>query len=70
MHSDVEFVQEEQRLRPAKSEVFRLHCDNTRIRTLTGFAPRYSLAEGLQATIDWFTQPENLRRYHPHVYAL
>jgi NAD dependent epimerase/dehydratase len=39
MGSSVEFVSDEQRLRPGKSEVFRLWCDNTKIRELTGFAP-------------------------------
>ncbi|MFM2289368.1 MAG: hypothetical protein RL684_2511, partial [Pseudomonadota bacterium] len=34
MGSSVEFVSDEQRLRPGKSEVFRLWCDNTKIREL------------------------------------
>ena len=68
MHSDVEFVTDEQRIRPRNSEVFRLWCDNTRINTLTGFTPRYSIREGLQLTIDWFTRPENLSRYKIDIY--
>ena len=35
MDSDVEFITDEQRLRPEKSEVFRLCCDNTKIHELT-----------------------------------
>ena len=37
MKSDVEFIADEQRYRPGKSEVFRLWCDNTLIENLTGF---------------------------------
>lgn len=68
MGSSVEFVVEEQRLRPGKSEVFRLWCDNTRIRELTGFAPAFGLRQGLQATVDWFTQPANLAKYKAGLY--
>nr|WP_269570360.1 GDP-mannose 4,6-dehydratase [Legionella tunisiensis] len=48
MKSNVEFVLDEQRLRPEKSEVSRLWCDNTKIRNLTGFEPRFSISEGLK----------------------
>lgn len=68
MGSDVEFITDAQRIRPENSEVFRLWCDNTRIRELTGYAPQYSIREGLQATIDWFTQADNLRRYKADIY--
>lgn len=63
MGSDVEFVTDEARLRPPGSEVFRLWGDNTRIRDLTGFEPAWPLRKGLQATVDWFTDPANLSRY-------
>lgn len=68
MNSDVEFITEEQRLRPEKSEVFRLWCDNKKIRELTGFEPSYSIREGLKATVDWFTQPKNLANYKADIY--
>ena len=68
MKSDVKFVVDEQRLRPEKSEVTRLWCDNTKIRNLTGFAPRVSIREGLQLTVDWFTQPSILDRYKADIY--
>ncbi|MGO4551579.1 NAD-dependent 4,6-dehydratase LegB [Lysobacter sp. 2RAF19] len=70
MDSDVEFVSEQERLRPANSEVFRLWCDNTKIAALTGWAPAWSLRDGLQATIDWFVQPANLARYKTGIYNL
>jgi len=68
MDSDVEFITEEQRLRPEKSEVFRLCCDNTKIHELTGFLPEYSLKKGLKETIDWFTSSDNLSRYKTDIY--
>ena len=68
MQSDVEFITDEERFRPEKSEVFRLCCDNTLIRELTGFEPRHSLREGLQETINWFAQLENLAKYKATIY--
>ncbi|UXH77623.1 NAD-dependent 4,6-dehydratase LegB [Roseateles amylovorans] len=68
MNSDVEFITDDQRIRPEKSEVFRLWCDNTRIRGLTGFEPRHDIRDGLQRTIDWMTQPANLAKYKAHIY--
>jgi NAD dependent epimerase/dehydratase len=68
MNSDVEFITDEQRIRPEKSEVFRLWCDNSKIRALTGFEPQYTIREGLKATIAWFTRPENLIKYKADIY--
>lgn len=68
MASDVEFLVDEQRLRPEKSEVNRLWCDNSKIRALTGFNPEVSLEEGLRLTVDWFCRPENLKKYKTDIY--
>ncbi|MCB5288375.1 MAG: NAD-dependent 4,6-dehydratase LegB [Candidatus Cloacimonetes bacterium] len=68
MNSDVRFIIDEQRIRPEDSEVFRLWCDNTKIRSLTGFEPKYSIREGLEKTVEWFTKPENLAKYKPGLY--
>ena len=74
MGRDVEFVSDQQRLRPTGSEVERLWADNSRARTLTGWAPEHAgiegLTRGLQETIAWFAQPDNLRRYKAGVYNL
>lgn len=70
MKSNVEFIVESERLRPEKSEVFRLWCDNTKIKKLTGFQPSYSLEQGLQETIEWFSKPHNLAKYKSHIYNL
>ena len=68
MNSDVQFITDEQRVRPKDSEVFRLCCDNTRIKQLTGFAPDYSLEKGLTKTIEWLSDPQNLSRYKTDIY--
>jgi len=68
MNSDVEFIIDEQRIRPDKSEVFRLWCDNTKIEKLTGFKPQVSIQEGLQRTIDWFTDSQRLEYYKARIY--
>ena len=68
MASEVEFLADEKRLRPEKSEVFRLWGDNTLIRELTGFQPAYDIRRGLQATIEWFTRPDNLAKYKAGIY--
>ncbi|MDE3740192.1 NAD-dependent 4,6-dehydratase LegB [Pseudomonas resinovorans] len=68
MGSDVEFLTDDQRIRPEKSEVFRLLCDNTKIRSLTGFRPQYSIRQGLQETINWLSRPENLDKYKADIY--
>lgn len=68
MNSDVDFLTDEQRIRPEKSEVLRLWCDNTKIRVLTGFESEYSIRRGLQETIDWFTRSGNLAKYKADIY--
>ncbi len=68
MASDVEFILDEQRIRPEKSEVHRLWCDNTKIHALTGFKPKFSLQDGLRLTIDWFCQAANLAKYKTDIY--
>ena len=68
MGRDVEFITDERRIRPEKSEVFRLWCDNSKIHSLTGFEPEIDIREGLRRTIEWFTQPANLAKYKPDIY--
>lgn len=46
-------VCEEQRLRPAASEVERLLGSNELLYALTGFRPQTSIDEGLKITADW-----------------
>jgi NAD dependent epimerase/dehydratase len=68
MESKATPVTDSERLRPVKSEVRRLCCDNTKLRDATGFEPSTPLRDGLAVTIDWFRRPENLVRYKGHLY--
>ena len=68
MQSDVNFIADEQRIRPEKSEVFRLWCDNTKLNKLTGFSPQFNIKQGLQKTIEWITEPEHLKAYKSEIY--
>ncbi|MDD3268841.1 MAG: NAD-dependent 4,6-dehydratase LegB [Syntrophomonadaceae bacterium] len=62
------------RLRPEKSEVERLWADNCKAKRILNWEPEYAGYEGLQRglteTIDWFANPENLKRYRSNIYNL
>ena len=68
MNSDVKFIEDQVRIRPKNSEVFRLWGDNAKIKSLTGYEPSYSLEEGLKETINWFLDKDNLRKYKADIY--
>jgi nucleoside-diphosphate-sugar epimerase len=74
MQREVVFTSEEQRLRPANSEVERLWCDNRRLIELTGWRPEFAgldgFERGLRDTIGWFTAPGRLQRYKPAAYNI
>jgi NAD dependent epimerase/dehydratase len=64
----VAIVTDNERVRPERSEVERLWCDNSKILALTGFRPQVALADGLKRTIDWLRRPDNLARYKAEIY--
>lgn len=68
MHSDVQFITDEKRLRPNNSEVFRLWGENKLIKELTGFTPQYGIREGLEETCQWFTNADILKNYKADIY--
>jgi dTDP-glucose 4,6-dehydratase len=74
MGKEIEIETDAQRLRPEKSEVERLWADNTKAKTLLNwepiFAGREGLKRGLQETVEWFSSPENLRKYKSDVYNI
>ena len=67
MNAEVEIVADQDRIRPAASEVERLWADNSKAKKLLGWSPVYGGREGLQKglaeTIDWFTSARNLESY-------
>ena len=68
MSSDVTFINDQQRNRPEKSEVYRLWCDNKKINKLVGYKPKINIQDGLKKTIDWITKPEHLKMYKSEIY--
>jgi len=70
MNSDIEIAIDPERIRPKKSEVFRLWCDNKKLIDLTNFSPQYSIEDGLKHTIDWFKDPVNLAKYKSDIYNI
>jgi len=67
---DASIVEDEVRLRPEKSEVFRLFGDNSKILSLSTWKPSHSLEQGLRATVEWFSNTDNLRQYKHDIYNL
>ncbi len=61
-------VSDDIRLRPEKSEVERLLGSAEKIKSLTNWKPQFNLHEGLKQTIEWFSDPENLKKYKADIY--
>lgn len=70
INPDATIISDEQRMRPEKSEVFRLYGSNEKISQFTDWTQRYSLSEGLKETIEWFRQKENLSQYKSNIYNI
>ncbi len=68
INPSAKIIQDPDRLRPEKSEVFRLFGDNSKIIEHTNWKIENTLEQGLQQTIDWFSNKENLRQYKAGIY--
>jgi NAD dependent epimerase/dehydratase len=68
MQSEKPLVVDQLRIRPPKSEVFTLICDNSKAKEKAGWMPRYSLTDGLTKTIDFLAH--NLNLYKSARYTL
>lgn len=67
MGREISILTDEQRLRPAGSEVERLWADNRRAAEMFGWSPRHAglegFKQGLRETAEWFQSPANLAAY-------
>jgi NAD dependent epimerase/dehydratase len=70
MRREVSIVQDDRRVRPAKSEVDRLFAGVEKARKLFNWAPEHGGLDGFRAgikkTAEWFSDPTNLARYAEH----
>jgi dTDP-glucose 4,6-dehydratase len=61
----VELKTDPMRIRPAASEVRRLHADNRKAKLKLSWKPRIPLEEGLRQTIEWIrAHPESFDPEH------
>ncbi len=74
MGREIEVVCDEVRLRPARSEVERLWADTAKAQRLFGWAPSFGgrdgFRRGLQRTVEWFVDAENLAGYKSDRYNI
>jgi len=61
-------VCEKKRVRPEKSEIMQLLCDNRCAKDLAGWEPRYTLEDGLSLTINWMK--EHIASYKAGLYTV
>ena len=70
INPQAKIVTDSDRLRPSKSEVYRLLGCNKKISTLTDWKPQYNLSRGLSEAIAWFKNPKNLAQYKANIYNI
>jgi dTDP-glucose 4,6-dehydratase len=74
MKIGVKTEQEDQRVRPENSEVERLWACNLKAKEILDWAPVYGgragFAKGLEKTIDWFSNSNNLKAYKSNIYNI
>ena len=70
LNPNAKLVVQDERLRPEKSEVFRLIGDARKLMALTPWKPSYDLEAGLKETISWFKEESNLSRYKAWLYNI
>ena len=68
INPNAKIITDEVRLRPEKSEVFRLFGSNEKLKSFTNWKQNYTLQEGLKETVEWFSQKENLQQYKSDIY--
>jgi nucleoside-diphosphate-sugar epimerase len=66
--SKATIITDDQRIRPAASEVERLMGDTALLASLTGWTPGISLEEGLARTVEWFRRDDTLALYKSDIY--
>lgn len=68
INPNARIICDNKRLRPEKSEVNRLLGDNTKIKSITNWKPKYNLEQGIEETINWIKN--NLDKYKTDIYNI
>jgi len=68
INPEAKIITDEQRLRPNNSEVERLLGSAVKLLKITGWQPTTKLETGIEQTINWFTNKDNLRLYKHNQY--
>mgnify|MGYP001383014163 CR=1 FL=1 len=68
LNKKIEIISDKKRIRPTKSEVNRLLCNNSKLKKHTKWKPKYNLDKGLKETIEWMK--ENKKFFKPNMYNL
>jgi NAD dependent epimerase/dehydratase len=68
INPNAKIITDSVRIRPEKSEVFRLFGSNEKLKSFTDWNQKYTLEEGLKETIGWFSKKENLQQYKSDIY--
>lgn len=58
------------RIRPQKSEVFRLFGSNNKILKNTNWELKYTFSQGIKETIEWFSKTKNIIHYKNDIYNI
>ena len=59
-----QIIADQERVRPARSEVMTLICDNTKALNMLRWQPCYTLEQGLDRTIDYVQRhPKRYKAY-------
>jgi len=66
INKKIKIVKDTKRVRPNKSEVLRLCCDNKKLTESTDWKPRYNIQRGLKETIKWIRA--NKKLYKAEIY--
>ncbi|MBD3609334.1 MAG: SDR family NAD(P)-dependent oxidoreductase [Gammaproteobacteria bacterium] len=74
MQAEVNITTDEQRIRPEKSEVNRLWAANDKAKKMLDWQPQYGgldgFKRGLEETVQWFTNSNNLNKYKSDLYNI
>jgi nucleoside-diphosphate-sugar epimerase len=66
--TDISIISDDERIRPSKSEVRTLLCDNKKAHDLVGWEPTFTLEDGLKETIQYVK--EHPEKYKANIYNI